>query len=154
MRKIGAISLAAFYLLLTTGAFACLLHCTETFLFTTAKMSVSQLAETHAEDTDHHDEQEKQGTPKTDHHGKKDDCGPGKDCKCCNKHGMYVVKENVDSAFGFATTALAIVSNHASSHDFSFTPEFSKEFVTWPHATGPPEGSQPPIYIKIKSLLI
>lgn len=154
MRKIGAISLAAFYLLLTTGAFACLLHCTETFLFTTAKMSASQLAETHAEDADHHDEQKKPGTPKADHHGKKDDCGPGKDCKCCNKHGMYVVKENVNSSFEFAATVLAMALNPTSHTNFSFIPEFTNELVTWPHATGPPVGSQPPIYIKIRSLLI
>lgn len=153
MRKIGAISLATFYLLLTTGVFACLLHCTEAYLFTSAKTSEFQHAD-HDEDSDHHNEQEKSSSHKADHQGKKDDCGAGKDCNCCEKHGTYVVKENVNSSFEFGAIALTIALNPTSLNDFSFIPEFSNELVTWPHTTGPPAGSQPPIYIKIRSLLI
>jgi hypothetical protein len=88
MKKAIALSIAAFYLLLTTGMFVCIIHCTAESLMPKQRMSM-----THAG---------------MDRHGPKKHCADDKDCGCCKRHGTYVIKENIKPGFEvkFAQTAI------------------------------------------------
>src|SRR4051812_4092539 len=108
MRKTGAIMLASFYLLLTTGIFVCLLHCAGEYLFAGNQTTMAMHADEHDEHPGHHHNHEKPGHKENGTGKDKDGCGHGKDCNCCNKHGNYAIKENVSSSLGFQATALAI----------------------------------------------
>ncbi|MDN5286463.1 MAG: hypothetical protein JWR38_2737 [Mucilaginibacter sp.] len=79
MKKAAILSIAAFYLLLTTGMFVCIIHCAGESFFQ-PKMAMQAMNH-----NAHHDKQQK--------HPCKD-----KDCDCCNKHGNYVIKENIKPA--------------------------------------------------------
>jgi len=73
MRKIYAFSLMAFYLLLTTGMFVCIVDCAVHHTATdTAKMACSTMHCTKKQ------------------HGNYD---------CCKKHGTYLVKENIKPGY-------------------------------------------------------
>jgi hypothetical protein len=79
MKKTAILSIAAFYLLLTTGMFVCLIHCAGESVFQ-PEMAMQAM---------HHDT----------HHGKHHQHSTkDKDCDCCNKHGNYVIKENIKPA--------------------------------------------------------
>ena len=75
MKRAAVLSIATFYLLLTTGMFVCLVHCTGESLMgnQTAMQAMNHKAAHH-----HHK------------HSSKND-----DCDCCKKHGNYVIKENI-----------------------------------------------------------
>jgi ABC-type nickel/cobalt efflux system permease component RcnA len=75
MKRAAVLSIAAFYLLLTTGMFVCLVHCTGESLMGN-KMTMQAMDHKAA----HHHHK----------HGAKSD-----DCDCCKKHGNYVIKENI-----------------------------------------------------------
>ena len=75
MKRAAVLSIAAFYLLLTTGMFVCLVHCTGESLMG-HKMAMQAL--NHNASHHHHK------------HSSKSD-----DCDCCKKHGNYVIKENI-----------------------------------------------------------
>ncbi|MDN3581623.1 hypothetical protein [Mucilaginibacter flavus] len=78
MKRAAIISMAAFYLLLTTGMFVCIVHCG-------AQSIISKpMAMAHAG----------MGI-----HGAKKHCNGNEDCGCCKKHGNYVVKENIKPSF-------------------------------------------------------
>ena len=79
MKRAAVLSIAAFYLLLTTGMFVCLIHCAGESFF---QPRMAMQAMNHDA---HHGKQHK--------HACKD-----KDCDCCNKHGNYVIKENIKPA--------------------------------------------------------
>ncbi|WP_183565196.1 hypothetical protein [Mucilaginibacter sp. SP1R1] len=76
MKRAAVLSIAAFYLLLTTGMFVCMVHCTGESYFR-PKMVMNMQAM-------HHEAQQSK---------KHKTCG--KDCDCCKKHGDYVIKENI-----------------------------------------------------------
>ncbi|MBB6111606.1 hypothetical protein [Mucilaginibacter lappiensis] len=78
MKRAAVLSIAAFYLLLTTGMFVCLVHCTGQSLMGNkmAMHAMNQKASHH-----HHK------------HSTKSD-----DCDCCKSHGNYVIKENIKPA--------------------------------------------------------
>ncbi|MGN8072114.1 hypothetical protein [Mucilaginibacter sp. 22184] len=78
MKRVAVLSIAAFYLLLTTGMFVCLVHCTGQSLMGN-KMAMQAVDNT----TTHHHHK----------HSSKSD-----DCDCCKKHGNYVIKENIKPA--------------------------------------------------------
>jgi len=78
MKRAAVLSIAAFYLLLTTGMFVCLVHCTGKSLMGN-KMAMQAMS--HKASHHHHK------------HGAKSD-----DCDCCKKHGNYVIKENIKPA--------------------------------------------------------
>lgn len=75
MKKIGALCFAAFYLMLTTGLFVCLLHCVMASGFSMEDMAV------------HQESKVVTGTVVLD-----------KDCDCCEHHGEYTVKENAKTS--------------------------------------------------------
>ena len=79
MKRVAVLSIAAFYLLLTTGMFVCLVHCTGQSLMGN-KMAMQAMDHKVAQ---HHHHK---------HNTKSDDCD------CCKKHGNYVIKENIKPA--------------------------------------------------------
>jgi len=78
MKRATVLSIAAFYLLLTTGMFVCLVHCTGQSLMGN-QMAMHAMNRKTAQ---HHHK----------HNSKNDDCD------CCKKHGNYVIKENIKPA--------------------------------------------------------
>ena len=141
MRKFGALSLATFYLLLTTGVFVCLVHCSAEYLFVSPKISLHE----HDGNYQAHEKNEAK------HHHKP--CGKDKDCACCNHHGTYVITENLNNP-DFVLSIIQIAVSPVSFQQLSLTPIISERLIEWPDATGPPDKSTPPIYIANRSLLI
>ncbi len=139
MKRPGVFCLTVFYLLLTTGTYACLLHCTTEYLL--SKTGLIQETRHSAED----DDKGEQG---------KDDDRCGEDCTCCYHHGTYVVNENFNSSisFQFATVELAIFQ--PKQDVFHNIPAIINSTIRWPNATGPPFIFRQPIYISNHSLLI
>lgn len=82
MKKLAIINMAAFYLLLTTGMFVCMIHCAGEYIFR-PKMAMYEMA----------------GKCNLKNTRQKKHCGKDKHCPCCQKHGNYVVKENVRPDF-------------------------------------------------------
>lgn len=82
MKKLAIINMAAFYLLLTTGMFVCMVHCAGEYIFQ-PKMAMYEAG--------------RDCNLKNTH--QKKHCGKDKHCPCCQKHGNYVVKENVRPDF-------------------------------------------------------
>lgn len=82
MKKAAILSITAFYLLLTTGMFVCMIHCTAENIVAKSAMAMSM-----------------------GHRGK-DCCKNNHDCG--KKHGNYVIKENIKpvTEVQFAQTAL------------------------------------------------
>lgn len=154
MKKISAISVAAFYLLLTTGLYVCILHCTaDYFLGTHQNIAASQsTGNKHGDgESDHHQE-------KSDHHGKKSEkddkeCGGDANCSCCNQHGQYAIKENIQTS---AKIHLAVATLTLGQTSILTNANPSTEILdmTWPHGNAPPFSPKKPIYISNRSLLI
>jgi hypothetical protein len=139
MRKICALIITSFYLLLSTGAYACLLHCTTDYL--AAQLENKQATQITGKD---HAHEEKDSD---------EDCGTG-NCTCCYHHGTYVVKENstITTHFIFPPADLGIVL--LNTEGFFYIPLKMANKVSWPKATGPPFLHNQPIYISNKTLLI
>jgi hypothetical protein len=152
MRKIGAVSFAAFYLLLTTGVYVCLLHCTaERFLGTSVVM---------VDNDDDHDENHEitalltQGHQNASaHHHEKKPCKGG-DCDCCNKHGSYAIKENINVSTDFSLMAITVLVSVPNYYPDQLLTGFQIEADNWPYPNGPPLFYQLPHYIFNRSLLI
>lgn len=76
MKKAAILTIATFYLLLTTGMYVCILHCTAE-CFVQPKIAM-------------HDDSDKA------HEGEEHKPCKNKDaCDCCKKHGTYAIKENI-----------------------------------------------------------
>lgn len=139
MKKFCALLMTLFYLLLSTGAYACLLHCTTDYLAT----RLENKQKSHISGNDHpHDEKEGD-----------DDCKKG-DCNCCYHHGNYVIKENekVTTHFVFQSADFVIAILHTG--DFPCIALSISTNVSWPRATGPPFLRSQPLYISNKTFLI
>jgi hypothetical protein len=156
MRKFGAISLATFYLLLTTGMFVCLVHCSAEYLFAGSGHQLS----VHNDDGDdddhdhaiaagHHD-----GHPPGKGHDHKTSCGEGSGCSCCNQHGSYVVKENISEPLNHSLTGVLIAFYPIPYQLLPAGLEIYQRQVSWLNATGPPRGPYQPLYISYRSFLI
>jgi hypothetical protein len=141
MRKTCAISFAAFYLLLTTGMFVCIVHCAGEYLL---KPQVSN--NHHSEEAKSHDE----GKPHSD---EKEPCSKDKDCKCCDQHGQYAISENIQSAGSPLFCVIAILTFPTDSKDlFNFHKEVKS--MDWPKGNAPPGILKIPLYISNRTLLI
>jgi hypothetical protein len=154
MRKFGAISLAAFYMLLTTGMFVCLVHCSAEYFFAGSGQQLSVHDDDgddhdHAITADHHDEH-----PKGKEHDHKKSCGEGSGCSCCNQHGSYVVKENINEPINHSLNATLIAFYPIPYQFLPLNPEIYQREVSWLNATGPPRGPDQPLYISYRSFLI
>ncbi|MFC0321195.1 MULTISPECIES: hypothetical protein [Olivibacter] len=136
MRKVGAISFAAFYLLLTTGLFVCILHCSGAYLFND-ELSISLV----------HDSDSKE-------HKSKKTCDKGKDCDCCNEHGEYVIKENIAThKQTINEPELYCLLDQEKSFLYTFYRTEVKVQV-YSMDTGPPKVRKKPIYILNQTFLI
>ena len=134
MKKQCALFLTTFYLVLTTGLYACLAHCAIEFIGTKAGLIHNVI------------ENSKKSA--------KDD-GPCDDyCKCCYHHGVYVVQENysTDDIFHFVHSKPVILAKETIL--VAYTPNIPHVEVKWPRATGPPNGLIAKLYISYRSILI
>uniref|UniRef100_F4C149 Uncharacterized protein n=1 Tax=Sphingobacterium sp. (strain 21) TaxID=743722 RepID=F4C149_SPHS2 len=136
MRKVGAINFAAFYLLLTTGLFVCILHCSGNYLF--KDESSTSLA---------HNSDSKE-------HKSKKSCDKGKDCDCCKEHGEYVIKENITTQKQTLDgPGLYCLLGQEKRFLYTFNATEVKLQVC-SMDTGPPKVRKKPIYILNQTLLI
>ncbi|MBD1395095.1 hypothetical protein [Mucilaginibacter glaciei] len=139
MKKNCAIIMTSFYLLLTTGVYACLLHCTADYI----SENLLKSAAIHAV-TEEHEQDEK---------GEDDDCRKG-DCDCCYHHGSYVVKENYHPVADYKLTAIHVAIIPSDRQLFFYVPEIFTPVISWPRSTGPPYFRSRPLYISNRTLLI
>lgn len=79
IKKTAALSLAAFYLLLTTGMFVCLMHCATESVMAKPGMQMAGMSD----------------------HQHKSHCDTGQGCDCCKHHGSFVIKENLKPGFDY-----------------------------------------------------
>ncbi len=130
MKKAAVLSIAAFYLLLTTGMFVCIIHCGAEALIKPQTMQMTMSMQ----------------------HGKKG-CAGAKDCDCCKKHDNFVVKENLKTAISLNFEQSAILIHHFEIADFLLSkPVYIKPTTNWSNA--PPGSSGRSISIQNCSLLI
>jgi hypothetical protein len=130
MKKAAILSITAFYLLLTTGMFVCVVHCAAESLVTKPDMHMAKSME---------------------HHGKDDACK--KDSDCCKKHGNYIIKENIKPAIDVQYAQTAILIHHFEIAAFLLnTPAFRN--TSWEESNAPPGRSGKTISIQNCSLLI
>ncbi|HTN20716.1 MAG TPA: hypothetical protein VL125_09585 [Pelobium sp.] len=141
MRNTCAISFAAFYLLLTTGMYVCILHCTGEYLFTLP-------ASNH-----HYSEEAKPHDETKPHSHEKGPCSKDEDCKCCNQHNQYAISENIQTAGSPFFSAIAILSFANPTKDF-FSAYRELKPIDWPKGNAPPGVLKIPLYVTNRTLLI
>ena len=132
MRNKVIIGAAAFYLLLSSGMFACVIGC--------GSQSLVKLFT--FESSNHH-------------HQKKDkDCTGKEDCSCCEKHGNYRVKENIKPNLNWSILQLPLVAFLGTHDDFPLAspPVVILHAEEFSHP--PAFNSSVPIFIGIRSLRI
>lgn len=136
MRKTAVFGLAAFYLLLTTGMFVCLVHCT-------AEKVLS-----------HH--QEMAGMAESHHHAEhsKKPCKGGKGCSCCDQHGTYVVKENIKPSVEPLQFQQTFLITFLPEYYHSLNSTFNTRVNLWTDSHAPPGPSGKDYLIRIRTLLI
>lgn len=143
MKKQAAIFMAAFYLLLTTGMYVCVVSCGSSHLREFLAANVSSVSHSHDEKQNHCQDESKK------------DCDGNEDCSCCKKHGDYIVKENIKPDSTFQLLEIPVVAER--TRYLVFCDDYSSVTTTneWPkiHAP-PPPGISAPIFIKLHSLLI
>ena len=132
MKKIGALSFAAFYLMLTTGLFVCLLHCAMASSFSPESTAAHQEPEVVS------------GTVVLD-----------KDCDCCEHHGEYAVKENAKTSAtaGLKTRSVwSAVSQQV--YAYLIRTESAANIGRWTAHTSSPAFKKTPIYLSNRVLII
>ena len=132
MKKAAIITIAAFYLLLTTGMFVCMVHCAGEHFFQ-PKMAMQAM-----DDNNHQDKH----------------CNKNKACDCCNKHGNYVIKENIKPV----TVDVQAPQSALVFQQFNYVPltdqyNVSDRFIG-KYAKAPPSRSGKSISIQLRSLQI
>lgn len=141
MRNTCAISFAAFYLLLTTGMYVCILHCTGEYLFTPPVSN------------HHYSEEAKAHDEAKQHSHEKEPCSKDKDCKCCNQHSQYAISENIQTVGSPFFSGIAILSFANHTKDF-FSAYKDVKTMDWPKGNAPPGILKIPLYISNRTLLI
>jgi len=143
MKKKAAIFMAAFYLLLITGGYVCIISCGSNHL-------IELVASNDSSKGHSHDAKEKHSEAKSEKH-----CDGDEDCSCCKKHGNYSVKENIKPDTNFQILELPAIAINDGIGTFSSIYSFQPTANKWPknHAP-PPPGTSTPIFIKLHSLLI
>ncbi|WP_316747703.1 hypothetical protein [Pedobacter gandavensis] len=134
MKKLGALSFATFYLMLTTGLFVCLLHCS---------MGSGFLPE----DQEVHVETKIAGTAGT--------MLSEADCACCEHHGEYAVKENVKTSATAGLKARYVLSATSQSiFSYLLRTESVENIGAWTAHTSTPAFKKTPIYLSNRVLII
>lgn len=145
MRKLGALSLVTFYLLLTTGVFTCLVHCLADSLLSRTGILITN---------DREDHYSPLFVAKHEHDKGKDDCEKDKDCSCCDKHGTYVIRENLTSSPELSLDVIHLIVLPFSVDGLLYVHRYHSASIRWPQTTGPPWFPHLPIYLSKQSLLI
>jgi hypothetical protein len=128
MKKAAVIVMAAFYLLLTTGMFVCILHCTANVFVSKPLMVMDNAPSSKKECTKHN-------------------------CDCCKKHGEYVIKENLKPAPIAQFSPVAVLITYATPQG-RFTPKQRLTNYAWAHIKAPPGISGKAKSIQLRSLQI
>jgi hypothetical protein len=130
MKKAAILSITAFYLLLTTGMFVCIVHCSAEAMIIKPVMHLAYAGHHH-----------------------KDSCKSGKDCDCCKKHGTYIIKENIKPVASFDSQQFAIIIDHPLIENF--IQEYpTTATLAWRDSNAPPWKSGKAISIQFRSLQI
>lgn len=129
MKKVAVFSMAAFYLLLTTGMFVCMVHCAAQSLVKKPAMVMEH------------------------RHQPKKHCAHGSDCGCCKQHGEYVVKENLKPGFDYQFSPTAVLAPYAIPQGL-FTPKQQLTNYSWTDIKAPPGKSGKALSIQLRSLQI
>lgn len=129
--------MTTFYLLLSTGAYACLLHCATDYL------AAELQSKRDASPTDH-DQNKKESD---------EDCRSG-NCNCCYHHGTYVVKEILKSVAHVNLSLTDLGLPLLITEHLLYIPLKTINTVNWPRSTGPPFLSAKPIYLFNRTFLI
>ena len=140
--KKAAVFMAAFYLLLVTGMYACVVSC--------GSGHIKELLVSNVFYADHIETELKAHCKAKSERN----CDGEEGCPCCEKHGSYTVKENIKPDNNFELVEIAAL-HEAICHSFSFI-AFSIEppLNAWPNSHSPPPDISQPIYIKFRCLLI
>jgi hypothetical protein len=132
MKKAAVLSLTAFYLLLTTGMFVCIVHCSAERLFEKPAMQM--------------------GHASARHHQKKN-CKGGNNCDCCKKHGNYVIKENIQSFSTFKMPqSAALIPYQTQLYAGAYNRIITS--LALPESKAPPDLSGKSLVIKLRTILI
>jgi hypothetical protein len=126
MKKAAILFLAAFYLLLTTGRFVCVVHCGAEKLFAKPEMQMA---------------------------GMHKNCTGGNECGCCQKHGSLIIKENFKPGYDFQFTQSAFIIAQIRVAGFLLNAPASPQIIP-EYANAPPGKSGKAISIQFRSLLI
>jgi len=130
MKKAAVLNIAAFYLLLTTGMFVCMVHCAAENFIAEPEMAM---------------------TMPMKHHGM--DCCKQNKKDCTKTHGSFVIKENIKPASEVHFTQTALPAPHLQFGDLIVAVPFTQ--VTLPQQTkAPPDKSGRAIIIQNHSFLI
>jgi hypothetical protein len=132
MKRAAIIGMGAFYLLLTTGMFVCIVHCAAANLFKKPSMSMANAG--------------------ADKENKKH-CADGKDCGCCKKHGEYTIKENIKPALDYQFSPVAVLANYTITPGDLLRKAIGNDFA-WTERKAPPGKSGKEISIQFCSLQI
>jgi len=130
MKKAAVLSITAFYLLLTTGMFVCLVHCAAENFVAAPEMAMPMPMNNHGMDC----------------------CKKAKN-DCTKKHGSFIVKENLKPATEVQFSQTALPAPQLQFGEFIVAIPFVQ--VTLPlQNKAPPDKSGRAIIIQNHSLLI
>jgi hypothetical protein len=118
MKKSCALALAAFYMVITTSVYTCLVHCTAKYLFST--LGIEQQIHQSNKDRD------------------KDEKDNDDDHNCSNPYRFYAAQKNFNSSFGFQFAIIHAALVQLKSHCFFYIPERPQDQAGWTPANGPP----------------
>lgn len=130
MKKAAVLSITAFYLLLTTGMFVCLVHCAAENVVAAPEMAM---------------------TMPMSYHGM--DCCKKSKKDCTKTHGSFVVKENIKPATEVQFTQTALAAPPLQLGDFIVAAPFVQA-TSQRQTKAPPDKSGKAIIIQNHSFLI
>lgn len=141
MKRKAVIGFAAFYLLLSTGLYVCIVTCGSDWVIDQLTFVPSSL-----NDRDQHAE--------TDHTETEQKCNGGEDCPCCKKHGTYTVTENIKPLADDQLHSLTFLNAIINYSNFQLRHQHVPDKVVLAKTNAPPPGDAIPIFISIHSFLI
>lgn len=141
MKKAAALSLATFYLFLTTGMFVCFVSC--------GAKSLIDFVSNPTTESHHHDQKKTHCQEKNDNH-----CDGDEGCSCCKQHGNYSVKENIRPDTNFQFLEIQIIAENSRYLISFISYPFESNTDAWPKSNSPPYFLKEPLYISFHSLLI
>ncbi|MES2874313.1 MAG: hypothetical protein V4708_11360 [Bacteroidota bacterium] len=141
MKRKAAIGFAAFYLLLSTGMYVCIVSCGSNWVIDLLTSVPSSL-----NGSDQH--------TKTDDTESQPKCNGGEDCPCCKKHGTYTVTENIKPIADDQLNSLKFLNAILNYSNFQLKDQHLRDKVVPAKTNAPPPGDAIPIFISLHSFLI